>query len=196
MYMKTIDVNFKDIRKIKGSKINYCDTINIIYLPDDRITSTRNIKLFFEYLEEIGLNPKEIYRNYKYSCNFLTTPQNWMPLEDLFAIRDIFSKEVNIYNPKYFQKILEAKKIAEIERNEAIEAWDANKALSEKNRQIAQLNEKLKAYDKLKTDFFSNISHEIRTPLTLILSPIESYLDGTTKINNTDEFLKASGRMH
>jgi len=32
--------------------------------------------------------------------------------------------------------------------------------------------------EEQKTIFFSNISHEIRTPLTLILSPIESYLQG------------------
>ena len=32
--------------------------------------------------------------------------------------------------------------------------------------------------EEQKTLFFSNISHEIRTPLTLILSPIESYLQG------------------
>src|SRR4029077_9710767 len=30
---------------------------------------------------------------------------------------------------------------------------------------------KLREYDQLKTDSFSNISHELRTPLTMILSP-------------------------
>lgn len=32
--------------------------------------------------------------------------------------------------------------------------------------------------DRLKSQFFSNITHELRTPLTMILSPLESMLDG------------------
>jgi signal transduction histidine kinase/DNA-binding response OmpR family regulator len=70
----------------------------------------------------------------------------------------------------------------------------SRKALERSNREIADLNDKLKSYDQLKTDFFSNISHEIRTPLTLILAPIELYLDGKMKINNIDEFLSGIRR--
>lgn len=35
----------------------------------------------------------------------------------------------------------------------------------------------LKALDRLKSSFFSNVTHELRTPLTMILAPIESLLD-------------------
>ncbi len=65
----------------------------------------------------------------------------------------------------------------------------AKKDLENANKEIKDLNEKLQSFDKIKTDFFSNISHEIRTPLTLFKTPIESYFDGKIKIDNINEFL-------
>jgi signal transduction histidine kinase len=49
--------------------------------------------------------------------------------------------------------------------------------LSKNKRSLQRSLKKLREYDQLKTDFFSNISHELRTPLTMILSPVDRILE-------------------
>ncbi len=53
-----------------------------------------------------------------------------------------------------------------------------NLALQRTTASLEAAVAKLKEMDRLKNRFFSNITHELRTPLTMILSPVESLMDG------------------
>lgn len=53
--------------------------------------------------------------------------------------------------------------------------------IKEKNQMKMEHLEKesIKAMNKMKIDFFTNISHELKTPLTLIISPLQSVLESS-----------------
>jgi signal transduction histidine kinase len=52
--------------------------------------------------------------------------------------------------------------------------------LSEANAALESTHEKLRALDRLKSEFVSNVSHELRTPLTAIRMAVDNLLDGVT----------------
>lgn len=71
--------------------------------------------------------------------------------------------------------------------------WNRIRQLRLKHKMILEQKEaeKLRAIDKMKEKFFSNITHELRTPLSLILSPTEFYLAHPEELNDTNNFLKS-----
>jgi len=57
------------------------------------------------------------------------------------------------------------------------EKKQAEAALARTNEELRALNERLREFDQLKSQFFANVSHELRTPLALVLGPAERLLD-------------------
>lgn len=53
----------------------------------------------------------------------------------------------------------------------------ANDELARRDVERAELYERLRRLDQLKTTFFAHVSHELRTPLALILGPVRKLLD-------------------
>lgn len=58
---------------------------------------------------------------------------------------------------------------------------ELEKIVKERTKKIEKQTDELKALDKAKTQFFSNITHEFRTPLTLIIGPLQQLLKQTTE---------------
>jgi signal transduction histidine kinase/HPt (histidine-containing phosphotransfer) domain-containing protein len=68
--------------------------------------------------------------------------------------------------------------IHELQRKRAFEALEASqRELTEKNCELALLNQKLEEATRFKSVFFANVSHEIRTPLIGILGMAEILSD-------------------
>ncbi|MFK7948576.1 MAG: ATP-binding protein [Saprospiraceae bacterium] len=76
---------------------------------------------------------------------------------------------------------------------------ELEKIVKERTQKIEKQADELKALDKAKTQFFSNITHEFRTPLTLIIGPLQQLLKQTkekpkqrkinTALNNANQLL-------
>lgn len=60
-----------------------------------------------------------------------------------------------------------------------LEVKKRTQKIEEDKEIIAGQAKELRALDKVKTQFFSNITHEFRTPLTLVIGPIEQLLNST-----------------
>src|SRR3954447_6640851 len=53
----------------------------------------------------------------------------------------------------------------------------AEAQVARQNEELRRLYERLRDFDRLKTQFFANVSHELRTPLALILGPVHRRLE-------------------
>ncbi len=92
------------------------------------------------------------------------------------------------------QRVLKEKEALQAEvALQTQEIRQQNIQLAEQSEELKTNAEQLKALDKMKSNFFVNISHEFRTPLSLILSPLEKYID---RKETNDIRLTELERMH
>jgi signal transduction histidine kinase len=65
--------------------------------------------------------------------------------------------------------------------------FDLRWRLDQNRAELEASNRKLRELDELKGRFFANISHELRTPLTLLIAPLETLLNRSTRLPEADE---------
>jgi signal transduction histidine kinase len=64
---------------------------------------------------------------------------------------------------------------------------EANRELTEKNRKLAEMVDKLQEADRIKSNFLATVSHELRTPLTSVIGYSEMLLEGIAGALNDEQ---------
>jgi signal transduction histidine kinase len=64
---------------------------------------------------------------------------------------------------------------------------EANRELTEKNRKLGELVDKLQEADRVKSNFLATVSHELRTPLTSVIGYSEMLLEGIAGALNEEQ---------
>jgi len=91
---------------------------------------------------------------------------------------------------EHIASILYARQTADAQR-EACRAAEADLGeLARSHTELEQTNQKLLEFDRMKSDFLSNISHELRTPLAAVRAYSESLLDYDLPREQSESFLR------
>lgn len=77
-----------------------------------------------------------------------------------------------------------------------IQLRDSYDKLTNKNKELEYLYNKLEKLDQLKTQFLANVSNELRTPLTLIMGPLEKLMSDNNLENYHYDLIMIERNVH
>jgi PAS domain S-box-containing protein len=100
-----------------------------------------------------------------------------------FIFVDVNSNMINIKGDVFIQMI-----VHNVSQRKMLE-----QQIIHQNKNLQEVNKKLRDMDKMKTEFLGNISHELRTPLSIIIAYSESLRDSSLSAEERLQFLDVIG---
>ncbi|BFM40264.1 GAF domain-containing protein [Synechocystis sp. LKSZ1] len=147
----------------------------IFALYDRRAQSKIVLPCLIDFLREIGVQAKlvvPIVQQDKlwglviaHQCD---GPRNWQDWEINLLRRVANQLAIAIQQADLYQRL----------QQELAQRESAQEQLSERNEELAMMNQQLARATRLKDEFLANMSHELRTPLNAILGLTEALLEG------------------
>ena len=132
-----------------------------------------------------------LLRRIKKPIEALMLGTNEISLGNLAYRIPIFAKDEFAYLAKHFNKMAERVELQNEKLQEAQVVLEHK--VTERTRELSQLNSQLQRLNQARQEFFADISHELRTPLTIIRGEAEVTLRGEDR--EAEEYKDALHRI-
>ena len=150
----------------------------------------------FIIFKKIRIEKRQIKRN-QLIFIIITITVGYISNIVLVMIKTILNKQVNLLTSVTIIMIALLLIGFSLLRNKAWTVEHMMELVEKQDKELSESYDKLKAIDKTKSDFFTNLSHEMKTPLTLISNYMDKYLENHTAEeeisiikNNIDKLLE------
>lgn len=155
-------------------------TPNIIYFksPDGKFLKANNTVLSLLDINKKDFKNKRVDELTNLSVDAKNVLENWMKQEEEVWKKGIMYRSEEVIRDKKegTDKVYDTLRIPLFNDDgsrKGLVLFGLNITEQKHNQENEKLIQELMYYDKLKTNFFSNISHELRTPLNLIFSALQ-----------------------